>query len=244
MKQQSYLLASATAVLIATLVLTAGPGRAGDDETPRSATPPDAKADGDKATDASDVAEYVEYRSMPDLGQIQISGGVVRGRHAAARLREHPEDFAKRGIFACTDHAKRHVYRRTETMSGHKVETLLTIEPPAKPEKPGKLKQDDEDDTWVRHLVVLIDGKKKVSCSLGDSPTVELTVFGLSIFPEDATIEASAADLEGREMFVPEEAGKFDSADVITDDAFEEDEPADEMPEQKGKTVDVMFRHA
>src|SRR5687767_6019736 len=49
------------------------------------------------------VAEYVEYRFLPDLGQISVADGVVRGERAVARLRKNSRAMAERGVFACTD---------------------------------------------------------------------------------------------------------------------------------------------
>ena len=48
-------------------------------------------------------AEFIEYRSLPELGQITITDGVVRGAKSVARLEGRAAQLAKHGIFACTD---------------------------------------------------------------------------------------------------------------------------------------------
>src|SRR3954465_13250422 len=55
-------------------------------------------------------AEYIEYRRLPELGQTPGAGGVVRGAKSGARLKDHAAQFAKQGIFACTDEQKPHIY--------------------------------------------------------------------------------------------------------------------------------------
>jgi hypothetical protein len=175
-------------------------------------------------------AEYVEYRSLPELGQIQISTGVARGDGPVRRLAERPEEFAKRGIFPCADKSARHTYHRTETMAGHVIDTTLIIDPPEE-KKPDAAP--DEEPTWRRHVVVRIDGRKKFNCSIGDSPAEELTVYGITIFPEDGTVDAAASDYDGYELVLPEQSLKIDSPEVITDKSFEEEDPADDAPDEK-----------
>src|SRR4029079_15761247 len=100
------------------------------------------------------------------------------------------------------------VYRRSETMDGHVIETVLTIDPPP----PGAAKKDedrgadDHETTWIRHIVIRIDGHKKFNCSIGDSPTDELVVSGISIYPEDGTVDAAASDFDGSERTLPKQA--------------------------------------
>src|SRR4051812_32183023 len=61
---------------------------------------------------ASESAEYIEYRSQPELGVITIANGSVRGERSVKRLTDRADELAKAGVFACTDEAKRRVHRR------------------------------------------------------------------------------------------------------------------------------------
>src|SRR5215212_7803368 len=84
----------------------------------RPATPerraPQAEADAEEHE-----AEYIEYRSSPELGHITIANGSVRG-----------EARAKKGIFPCTDEKRPHVHRRREKMGGRSIDTTVIIQPP------------------------------------------------------------------------------------------------------------------
>ena len=185
--------------------------------TPAPAPPPATSPPATQPSDDETVAEYVEYRSMPELGHITISDGVVRGRKPVQYLRSHGKDLAARGIFPCTDEQRRRTYRRTDEMGGHKFETLVVILPPV----------DDESD-WTRHVTVLVDGRKKLDCSVGDSPDGEVFVYGVTIFPEDGTIEVAAVDADGQEIFPPREMEQISHPGVITDDTLQPDEGDDE----------------
>ena len=162
------------------------------------------------------VAEYVEYRCMPELGHITISDGIVRGRKPVEYLRGHGGELAARGIFACTDSSRRRNYRRTDKVGGHTFETLVLITPA------------DEEGVWTRRVTVLVDGRKKVDCSVGDSPDGELFVYGVTIFPDDGTVEVAAVDADGRELFPPAEFEAIGHAGVITDDTLRPDEGGDD----------------
>ena len=188
------------------------------------------------------TADYIEYRSIPELSQIQISTGVVRGKSAVDRLKQGCDGFIKRGIYPCLDTSGRKIYRRTEKMDGHVIDTLLTIDPPPPGEKRNDGSQEAEKEmSWIRHVIVRIDGHRKFNCSLGDSPTDELTVYGISIYPEDGTVDAAASDPEGYELTLPSEATKMDSPTVIKDDTFEDPGSSDDMPDERPAPVKVMW---
>jgi hypothetical protein len=166
------------------------------------------------------AAEYVEYRCMPELGHITISDGMVRGRKPVEYLRSHGKELAARGIFPCTDKQKRRTYRRSDEVGGHTFETLVVILPPK-----------EKDDDWVRRVTVLVDGRKKLDCSIGDSPDGDVFVYGVTIFPEDGTIQVSAVDADGEEVFPPEELELIKNPGVITDDTLQPDSgDDDDMP--------------
>ena len=104
-------------------------------------------------------------------------------------------------------------------MAGHTFETLVVIAPPA-----------DEDADWTRRVTVLVDGRKKLDCSLGDSPDGEIFVYGVTIFPDDGTIQVAAVDADGFEVFPPQEFERINDPGVITDETLlpdmAQDDPA------------------
>lgn len=178
-----------------------------------------------RAEEKQPAAEYIEYRSLPDLGTITISNGLVRGRKAVAFLTSHATQLSRVGIFSCTDDHQQHTYARKESMGGHTIQTLIAIEPPA---------EEGQEDTRSQHLVVLVDGARKIDCTIGTSADGNLLVYGFSIFPEDGSIEVVAVSGDGREMTLPADCRSLDKPDVITDDAFDEDRQQDEdVPERE-----------
>lgn len=241
MKRPPYIAASATATALAVafalaFASCAHVGAAGDDAKQKATKESRGHAGTQPSYDDNDaIADYVEYRSIPELSQIQISTGVVRGRAAVERLKQRCDEFAKRGIYPCFDKSGGpKVYRRSETMDGHLIETAIAIEPPP----PGSAKKDDggsdeTEPTWVRRVIIRIDGHKKFNCSIGESPTDEMIVYGISIYPEDGTCDAAASDLDGYELTLPKDATKIDSPTLITDDLFEDAGTMDDVPDDR-----------
>jgi hypothetical protein len=129
-----------------------------------------------------------------------------------AHLRSHGKELAARGVFPCVDPKQRKSYRRVEEMGGHKFETLVVIVPPA-----------EKDGDFTRRVTVLVDGRKKLDCSVGNSPDGEVFVYGVTIFPEDGTIEVAAVDADGAELFPPADLERIDHPGVITDDTLQPD---------------------
>lgn len=172
-----------------------------------------------KDAGADDTAEYIEYRALPELGQITVSDGVVRGAKATAHLRSHAKELAGRGIFPCTDETRRRTYHRVDEMEGHKFKTVVVITPPA-----------DKDGDWTRRVTIHVDGRKKLDCSLGNSPDGDVFVYGVTLFPEDGTIEVAAVDADGEEVFPPHELEVMTNPGVITDDTLGPDDGEDDEP--------------
>ena len=173
----------------------------------------------DPEEDDTPTAEFVEYRCLTDLGQISIMDGVVRGEKSVARLEAKAPALERKGVFACVDEDKPHVYRRTDELDGHKFETVVTINPPA-----------DEDEDWTRHLTVKVDGKKKVDCSIGSSPDGGVFVSGVTFFPEGGTVDVIASTADGDELLPPEDFEKLDNPGVITDKNLQPQSDDDEPP--------------
>lgn len=210
-----------TSLLLLLALLAAAPLT----KPPAAPAEPPAQPPASKPSTDDTAAEYVEYRSIPELGLISVSDGVVRGRKPVAYLRSHVRELATRGIFPCTDEKRRRSYHRKEELSGHTFETLVVIAPP-----------EDADGDWTRRLTVLVDGRKKLDCSVGDSPDGDIFVYGVTIFPDDGSIEVAAVDSDGEEIFPPTEMSKIDSPGVITDDTLQPDNGDDD--EDKAKPLE------
>jgi len=187
--------------------------------TSSSAAGPAQEPKAPEADEEPPAAEYIEYRALPELGQVSISDGIVRGAKSVERVKARAAELAKRGVFACVDENKPHVYRRTDAVDGRKIETTVVINPPA-----------DEESDWTRHLTVRVDGHKKVDCSIGYSPEGDVFVSGVVVFPENGTVEVTAFDADGGALLPPEELEDLESRGVITDDTLQP--PDDEEPEK------------
>jgi hypothetical protein len=203
------------AVVLAATVLAAGASASGR-------APKDQPEEPGHKSESS--AEYVEYRSLPELGQITISDGVARGKRTVASVKTKVRELAHRGIYPCVDRKRAHTYRRSDEIEGHKFETTIVIAPP---------EGDEEEDDWDRRVTVTVDGRKKVDCSIGQSPD-GIFVYGVTIYPEDGTVEVSAVADDGTELVPRAEYESLDDPGVITDDTLQpapEDE--DEMAAPK-----------
>ena len=95
-------------------------------------------------------------------------------------------------------------------MGGRTFDTVVATAPPA-----------DGDSGWTRRITVSVDGRKKIDCSIGDSPDGELFVYGVTVFPEDGTIEVAAVAADATEVFPPAEREMNDNPGVITDGVLE-----------------------
>ena len=169
------------------------------DESPGSADP--------------DEADYVEYRFQPELGQINVYGGLVRGGKAVRRLTGQADALARKGIFGCVgDRPQAHT--RTDRFAGHAVETVVTLTPPPDP--------GDPEAAWSQRLLVTIDGRKKVDCSLSLSADTGVVVYGVTLHLDEGLVELVATDDEGHELIPADGYESFDDPRVITDQTFVE----------------------
>lgn len=163
------------------------------------------------------TGEYIEYRYLPELGKITIADGSVRGEQSLAYLKNHTQELVARGIFPCTDN-RPHAYRRSEKAGGHTIEMAVLITPSTSDAG------SDEDDGTQR-LIVQIDGRRKIDCTIGSTADGEMWVAQVALFPEDGTFHIVALSSEGEELDLPDEWERFDNPIVITDQSFFEDEP-------------------
>jgi hypothetical protein len=170
------------------------------------------------------TAQYIEYKCVPELGQINITDCSVRGEKSVKYLQDHAKDLAARGIYPCTDDGEQHCYPNSSKVAGHTVESVIVIDPPTGEGENGQY--------WTQRLVLRVDGRKKINCTLGTSADGNLWVSRITIHPEDGTIEARAINGDGTELTLPEDYESIDDPHVITDDDFfADDGGAPEMPE-------------
>ena len=188
------------------------------------------------------TAEYIEYRAQPELGRVSISDNTVRGKKAVEHLTAHAAELEKKGIFACTDEEKPHAYRRREKLAGRKIETFVVILPPAPAEgDPGDEEGPDDEPATTQRLIVRVDGRTKIACSIGTSSSGELWVSQVIIHPEEGTIEIHALTSEGEELTLPDDWLSLDDRTLITDQSFFEDEP-DVRGEEAGEGLKAALR--
>lgn len=163
--------------------------------------------------------EFIEYRYLPELGQIIFTDNSVRGAKRVAYLKDHADELAKKGIYACSDESKRHVYRQSQAVGERKIESAVVIDPPTH--------EGDDGDYFTARLLVKVDGRKKIDCTIGTTADGELWVNKVVIHPEDGTVEIRALSGDGEELGIPESQESLDNPAVITDNSFYEDDPAE-----------------
>ena len=162
--------------------------------------------DAPSESDDDAIADYVEYRSVPELSQIQISTGVVRGE-----VGRGADEAASRQVCQARDLPVLRQVRRGEGLPAQRDDGRACDrdDPHDRPAAAGLEEEgrcggaDEQEPTWVRRVMIRIDGHKKFNCSIGDSPTDELIVYGISIYPEDGTCDAAASDFDGYELTLP-----------------------------------------
>ena len=192
--------------------LSAAPGR----KPGTQPAPPDRRPQAEAGAEEHE-AEYIEYRASAELGHITISNGAVRGEARVKHLRGQADELAKKGIFPCADEKRPRVHRRREKMGGRTIDTMVVIQPPTG--------EGDGGEYWTQRLVVSIDGRRKINCTIGTTADGELWVSQVVLHPEDGTLSILALSADGFELGLPEGWDSLDDPHVITDDAFFEDAP-------------------
>jgi hypothetical protein len=161
--------------------------------------------------------EFFECRSLPELGQIIFSDNAVRGAKRAQYLKAHASLLAEKGIYACADENKRHVYHRSEKIGERTIESAVVIDPPTH--------EGDNGDYFTGRLLVNVDGRRKIDCTIGTTADGELWVSKVVIHVDDGTVEIHALSGDGNEMDIPESQESLDDPRVITDQSFYDDAP-------------------
>jgi hypothetical protein len=161
--------------------------------------------------------EFIEYRYLPELGQIIFTDNSVRGAKHVAYLKDHADELAKKGIYACSDETRRHVYRQSQTVGDRKIESAIVIDPPTR--------EGEDGDYFTARLLVKVNGHKKIDCTIGTTADGELWVNKVVLHPDDGTVEIRALSGDGEELSIPESQESLDNPAVITDNSFYEDDP-------------------
>lgn len=129
-------------------------------------------------------AEYVSYKSSPDLGQVVVEAGRIRGKHNVIRVHKQQAALAAKNIFIGAGNEDQK-YKRSCTIGGHKVSTTIIIHPPIGHGYGGA--------NYTAELIATIDGKEKVHCNLGYlAQANNLHVERVVIYPEDQFIQMTA----------------------------------------------------
>jgi len=161
--------------------------------------------------------EFFECRYLPELGQVIFSDNAVRGVKRVKYLKEHASLLADKGIYACADEAKRHVYHQTRKIGDRTIESAVVIDPPTH--------EGDNGDYFTGRLLVNVDGRRKIDCTIGTTADGELWVSKVVIHVDDGSVEIHAQSGDGNEMDVPEAQESLDDPRVITDQSFFDDDP-------------------
>jgi hypothetical protein len=178
--------------------------------------PPD-EPPGEPAASDKD-GEYIEYRYLPELGQLVYSDNTVRGVKSVHNLKVHASLLADRGIYAFADESNRHVYRQSQKVAQRTVESAVVIDPPSR--------EGGDGDNFTARLLVKVDGRKKIDCTIGTTGDGELCVNKVVIHVDDGSVEIRALSGDGNEMSIPEAQESLDDPRVITDQSFYDDDPA------------------
>jgi hypothetical protein len=149
---------------------------------------------------------YIEYRHIPELGQILITARWA----PAERLVRSAAGLEGRDLLVCEgDRPKTH--ERVATEAGHVVRSVVTIYPPLGHGMGGAL--------HTAALQVIIDGKKKVDCTIGSRVPADLEVSSIGVQADEGYVFVQAS-VHGQVTGVPTEYTFLKYPDVLTDDAI------------------------
>ena len=171
---------------------------------------------GEPAAPAKD-GEYIEYHYLPELGQVVFSDNAVRGVKSVQSMKEHASALAEKGIYAFADESKRHVYRQSQKSGERTIESAIVIDPPTH--------EGDNGDFFTARLLVKVDGRKKIDCTIGTTADGELWVNKVVIHVDDGSVEIRALNGDGDELNIPEAEESLDNPRIITDQSFYDDDP-------------------
>jgi hypothetical protein len=138
------------------------------------------------ASYADYFTDFVWYRAEPEFSRIVLSLETIRGHKAVDGFIAKKDEYAKAGKYDTDDNkAGIRTIVRKETMDGHAVETRITITPPPGHGLGGALPR--------IHVLVQIDGIKKIDCPLGPAPDkFDKTISRMVIHVDDGVITVEA----------------------------------------------------
>jgi hypothetical protein len=99
---------------------------------------------------AAEDAPFAEYRFIKEIGQIQISAGLMERMSPSEQT-----TLEKKGIVVLETDAGR-TFQRTENIGTHRIETTIAIAPPVGHGEGGA--------SSFTHLKIVMDGKARVDC--------------------------------------------------------------------------------
>lgn len=158
-------------------------------------------------------ADFVTFKSSPDLGQIVIEAGRVRGKHNVIRVHKSREALAAKNVFVGAGETDQ-TYKRSTVVGNHRVNCSITIHPPIGHGYGGS--------NYTAELVAVVDGKEKVHCNMGYlAQANNLHVQKVVIYPEDEFIEmtATAGDMN-RIVTPPIKHCLFDDPHIISNESM------------------------
>jgi hypothetical protein len=126
----------------------------------------------------------IEYRVLTDLGQVRLTTGFVLDRDVQLRIRNNRDAFERRGIVLVSVESDRRFVRR-EKIAGHSIETTISLYPPLGYGPGGGLS--------TAHVVVTVDGRKKIDCPYADN---QIQLIDLAILVFDGMIRVRGTHID------------------------------------------------
>lgn len=160
------------------------------------------------AAKADWISDYVRYTDSPELGQIVIEAGRVRGYNSVRSAQKSTDGLSARNIFVGSGNGERR-YKRTARYGKHVIQSSIVFRPPTGIGYGGA--------NYSADLSVVVDGVSKVRCNLGYvARENNLHVEKIVIYPEDEYIEVVAtAGPDNKRVSPPLKHCLFEDAHII-----------------------------
>jgi hypothetical protein len=122
----------------------------------------------------------IEYRVLPQIGQVRLTTGHVHDPAIQWTIFANPASFDRRGIILVGGDSVRRFNRR-ETIGSHSVETTISVYPATGHGYRGGLA--------TAAIIVMVDGRKRIDCPYDSGPT---EIADVGIKPLDGIISILA----------------------------------------------------
>lgn len=155
------------------------------------------------------ITDYVRYTDAPELGQIVIESGRVRGSRSVQSAVRSSSNLSAKNIFVGAG-SKDSRYKRVARYGKHVIQSNIIFHPPTGIGYGGG--------NYSAELAVSIDGVEKIHCNLGYvARENNLHVQKIVIYPEDEYIEVSAtAGMENKRVAPPLKHCLFEDPHLIS----------------------------